>query len=356
LPTIIAIVIASLVLAFGNINYQDHGVEFLAAIWLAMVCSIYAVVANIGYIWLGLKGNLNLSGGSIAHTGFGLMLVGILISSSKKEVISWNTNGIFVPLGENKITGKAGENLTLIKGLPATMGNYNVIYESDSAHPKKSLWYYKIQFKSKTSNEQFTLTPNAFVNYKGNQGLMANPDAKHYWDYDIFTYITSLPDPEKNKDTASFKETLMNVGDTIFYTKGFAVLNRVKLNDAHPKYNFAANDTALVTTFTVYGADSSIHTSQPVLLIKDGKINSLPDTVLAQNIVLRANGVEENKIKVGIKESGSILQYITLKAYKFPFINLLWAGVIIMVTGIVISIIRRIQLNRSGKEIENLTL
>jgi cytochrome c-type biogenesis protein CcmF len=45
------------------------------------------------------------------------------------------------------------------------------------------------------------------------------------------------------------------------------------------------------------------------------------------------------------------MQYITLKAYNFPFINLLWAGVLIMVTGIIISISRRVQLNRSDREI-----
>src|SRR6476659_4116749 len=157
-PTIISLIISTLVLAFGNINYQEHGLGFLGAIWFAMVCSIYAIIANISYVWIGMNGKLKLSGGSISHLGFGLMLAGILISSSKKEVMSWNTSGIFVQLGEkNKITGEPGENLTLVKGLPTTMGNYNVTYESDSMHPKKSLWYYKIHFKSKTANEQFKL-------------------------------------------------------------------------------------------------------------------------------------------------------------------------------------------------------
>jgi cytochrome c-type biogenesis protein CcmF len=94
------LIISTLVLAFGNINYQEHGLGFLGAIWFAMVCSIYAIIANIAYVWIGMKGKLNLSGGSISHVGFGLMLAGILISSSKKEVMSWNTSGIFVQLGE----------------------------------------------------------------------------------------------------------------------------------------------------------------------------------------------------------------------------------------------------------------
>jgi cytochrome c-type biogenesis protein CcmF len=354
-PTIISLAISSLVLAFGDINYQGHGAGFLGAIWLAMVCSIYAVVANTAYIWLGMKGKLKLSGGSIAHIGFGLMLAGILISSSKKEILSWNTSGIFVPLGEGS-KEKPGENLTLVKGVPTTMSNYNVTYESDSMHPKKPLWYYKIHFSNKKNNEQFTLMPNAFINYKGNQGLMANPDAKHYWDHDIFTYITSLPDPEKNKDTSSFKPEILKKGDTAFYSNGFYVLEDLITKDNIPTGGLAPTDKIFMATIKVYSKNKTSYTSKPFLINKGENFFPVQDTVISENLIFQLNKVNSNDAEIGVRESTSILQYITLKAYKFPFINLLWAGVIIMVTGIIISIVRRVQLNKSGREIENLTL
>jgi cytochrome c-type biogenesis protein CcmF len=354
-PTIISLAVSSLALVFGNINYQGHGAGFLGAIWLAMVCSIYAVAANTAYIWLGMKGKLKLSGGSIAHVGFGLLLIGILISSSKKEILSWNTSGIFVPLGEGS-KEKPGENLTLVKGLPTTMGNYNVTYESDSMHPEKPLWYYKIYFKSKTGNDQFTLTPNAFINYKGNQGLMANPDAKHYWDHDIFTYITSLPDPEKNKDTSSFKPETLKKGDTAFYSNGFYVLEDLIAKDNIPTGGLAPTDKVFMATIKVYSKNKTSYVSKPFLIDKTGNFSPVQDTVTSENLIFQLNKVNGDKAELGVKESNSLLKYITLKAYKFPFINLVWAGVLIMVTGIIISIVRRVQLNKSGKELENLTL
>ena len=354
-PTVLSIAIASLVLALGNIDYKAKGFQFLGAIWLAMACSIYAVVANTAYIWLGMKGKLKLSGGSIAHVGFGLLLIGILISSSKKEILSWNTSGIFVPLGEGS-KEKPGENLTLVKGLPTTMGNYNVTYESDSMHPEKPLWYYKIHFKSKTGNDQFTLTPNAFINYKGNQGLMANPDAKHYWDHDIFTYITSLPDPEKNKDTSSFKPETLKRGDTAFYSNGFYVLEDLIAKDNIPTGGLAPTDKVFMATIKVYSKNKTSYISKPFLIDKTGNFFPVQDTVTSENLIFQLNKVNGDKAELGVKESNSLLKYITLKAYKFPFINLVWAGVIIMVTGIIVSIVRRVQLNKSGKELENLTL
>jgi cytochrome c-type biogenesis protein CcmF len=68
--------------------------------------------------------------------------------------------------------------------------------------------------------------------------------------------------------------------------------------------------------------------------------------VISQNLILAINSVQGDKVNMGIKEPNTILQYLTLKAYKFPYINLLWLGVIITVAGIIISMVRRIQLNR----------
>ena len=74
---------------------------------------------------------------------------------------------------------------------------------------------------------------------------------------------------------------------------------------------------------------------------------AIPDTLTAESLVLQLQKVNPDKsIELGIKESDALLQYVTLKAYKFPFINLLWLGVIITATGIIISMVRRIQLNR----------
>jgi cytochrome c-type biogenesis protein CcmF len=346
-PAFTALVIAGLILAFGGIDYREHGIGYLIAIWMALTAAVYAVVANASYIWLGLKGNLIRAGGAIAHVGFGMLLIGILISSSKKEVLSYNTSGIFVPLGEGS-KEKSGENLTLIKGLRTDMGKYWATYKSDSAHPQKQLWFYQIDFESKDGKENFSLKPNAFVNYKGNEGLMANPDSKHYWDHDIFTYVTSLPDPEKNKDTSSFKAQSLNIGDTLFYSRGFAVLENVTTKDNIPQPGFDPKDTASVASLTVYAQTGSKYPMNTLLINKGGQYLTSPDTVTAENLIVQLQKVNGNNVELGVKELNTVMQYLTLKAYKFPFINLVWAGTIIMVFGFLISMARRIQTNKAA--------
>jgi cytochrome c-type biogenesis protein CcmF len=348
-PTIIAAVVATLIVLFGNINYDKKGPVFQGSIWLAVVCSVYAIIANAAYIWLGLKGSLKLSGGSIAHAGFGMVLLGILISSSKKEILSYNTSGISVNFGEGA-KEKTGENLTLVKGLETDMGKYWVTYESDSAHPKKPLWFYRIRFKSKDGKENFVLQPNAFVNYKGNEGLMANPSSKHYWDHDVFTYITSLPDPTKEKDTASFKTYTIKPGDSIFYSRGYAILQSVKSKDSLPENIFGKNGSLYEAPIKIFSRTGTIYTVTSRLAAAKGETLLLSDTIPSENLILQFRKTNpNNSIELAVKESNSVMQYLTLKAYKFPFINLLWLGVLITASGIIISMVRRIQLNRATK-------
>ncbi len=347
IPTLIAVILSALILGFGDINYRKETGGFMAAIWIAVACSIYAIVANASYIWIGLKGKLRLSGGSVSHVGFGLVLLGILISSSKKEVLSNNINGIPAPLDKNE---NPTENLTLVKGLTVDMGKYSLTYEGDSSHPKKQLSFYKVKFKSKDGKEEFMLTPNSFVNYKGNEGLMSNPDSRHYWDHDVFTYITSISNPDQRGDTLKFQPHNMKQGDTVFYSRGFVILEQVKTKtDSLPEDLFGKDGRLEEAVLKVHAQTGSLYTVSPKLVYAKGDQLSIADTITAESLILQLQEVKADKsIVIGTKESNAVMDYITLKAYKFPFIRLLWYGVLITAAGIIISMVRRIRLNKEN--------
>ena len=188
--------------------------------------------------------------------------------------------------------------------------------------------------------------PDAFVNYKGNEGLMANPDAKHYWDHDVFAYITAMPDPEKNIDTSSFTKKIMQVGDSLFYSKGFMVLENVSSQANLPEELFGKDGKLYEAKMKVYSKTNSIYTSFTKLAIAKGAPLSIPDTVMAESLILELNNYNGKTAEIGFKESNTVMQYITLKAYKFPFIIILWMGTLIMALGFIISMVRRIQKNR----------
>jgi cytochrome c-type biogenesis protein CcmF len=98
-----------------------------------------------------------------------------------------------------------------------------------------------------------------------------------------------------------------------------------------PAGGLAPDDKVFTATIKVFSKNNTSYTSKPFLIDKGGSLYPIQDTVTSENLIFQLSKAEDNTAELGVKESNSIMQYITLKAYKFPFINLLWAGFIIMV-------------------------
>ena len=348
MPALIGLLIALAISIFGDIDYKKYGVGYLAAIHMSIFAAVFTVVANAWYIGAGVKGKMIKAGASVSHIGFGLVLLGVLISSSKKEILSWNTSGIMVNFGEQSQESSA-ENLTLVKGVPTDMGAYMVTYQGDSTHPLDPKRYFKVHFQYKNSAEGFTLYPDAFVNYKGNEQLIANPDSKHYLHKDVFTYITSLPNPEKNQDTATFREKKVRPGDTIFYSRGFMILESLGRTITRKNVPVQAGDSAFAANLTVYSMDSTRYKAEPVLIIRGNTLIPVTDTVISQSLVLAFAGAEADGVNLGVKESNAVLEYVTLKAYQFPAINVLWLGVLVMTFGFLLAMWNQVLKYRNNK-------
>ena len=353
LPFILAIVITTLLGIYYPITFYKQTQGFLAAIYAALFAGIFSAVANANYIWSGLKGKMKAAGASVAHIGFAILLVGILISSANKKVISSSAvNGINLPASKDPMTRQQDdptENLTLVRMLPAGMGPYEVTYIKDSLGQEKGRRFYELHFERKDAAtkkvvEQFTLWPDVYLMKDNN--MSSNPDTKNYLNRDVFTYVSFAINQDKKADTGQFRIIEMAEGDTAFYNNGFMILNRVIKNPDNERYHYKSTDAALMADITLYSKDSLHFRSLPLVAVDSLGLNHIDDTVYAQNIFLRFEGVKDlKKIKIGIKESDKIIDFITLKAYIFPYINLVWIGLVIMAIGIVMSAVRRAKLN-----------
>jgi cytochrome c-type biogenesis protein CcmF len=347
IPTLVALAIALLIAFFGNVDYDKKGIGFLVAIHLAIFSSVYAIVANAGYIWLGLKGKISAAGASVAHIGFGLMLMGVLISSGKKEILSWNKTGIAV--FQKTKTEDPAENTTLFKGIATDMGKYMVTYVKDTLNPRDRKRYFDIDFKAKDGSDSFKIYPNVQKNNKG-EGYAFNPASKGYWTKAIFVYITSF-DTESKKDTAAFRPQEIKKGDTVYYSNGFMVLDgisKVEANSGNPVLE--RGEQAVFLDMSITSKEGAKFKAKPGIAIKDSTIRFISDTTLAQNLVITFNKIidqQTGKLEIGVKESKSLTPLLTLKVLQFPMIKLLWLGVAVMVIGCIMSIVQRVR--RKGK-------
>ncbi len=343
LPTLLSLIITLLLIFLYEVHYTKKGIGFQIAIHLAIFSAVYTIIANTSYIWLVLKGKIKASGASVAHIGFGLVLLGILISSGKKTILSWNKTGITV-LEKTKQEDPA-ENTTLFKGIATDMGKYMVTYVADTLNPRDRKRYFEINFKPKNGGEGFNIYPDVIKNNKGD-GFSANPDAKHYLTKDIFVYITSFKEDDKGADTTTFRSKELKVGDTVFYSNGFLILNKVVVNPANKKDKFFEGETAMFLDVDVVSKEGSRFNAFPGIAMKNGTLREITDTIVAQGVVLKFNKVVDQntgKLEIGVKESKTLTTLLTLKVLEFPMIKFLWLGVVLVVIGSIMSMVQRIK-------------
>jgi cytochrome c-type biogenesis protein CcmF len=352
LPTGIALASIVLIAVFYPIQYRrtPPNVVFTGVLYLSLFAAIYAAVANTAYIWSVLKGQMKAAGSALSHAGFALMLAGMIITSGNKKTISDNrVTGINLRTGVDPQTKQQDnplENLTLVRQVPTRMGPYEVTYLKDSTGQEKGRKFYQLLFEkkdpaTKAVSERFFLYPDVYL-MKGN-GMSSNPDTRMYATKDVFTYITYALNDKGEEDTASFRVKALSDGDTLFYSKGYVVFNGVTKNPATNKFNLPNTGATLLADLTVVSKDSLRYRATPMIQVSDNDVVQTDDTVYAQNLYLRFAGVEDNKVKIGIKESDKLIDFIALKAYIFPYINLVWVGLVVMALGLLLSLIRRLQ-------------
>jgi len=339
-PTIISVLISLAISIFGNIDYDNFGIGFLAAIHLAIFASVYTVVGNAGYIWTGLSGKLKAAGASVAHVGFGMMMVGILISSAKKDVLSINRVNPLNFGSESK--EKGNENLTLFKGVKTDMGKYWATYTADSSEDNGKKMLFHVLMEKKDGSEKFSLYPDLIKNTKGQEGFSNNPDAKHYWNRDIFSYISYADKLDEGEDTTQFKSTSVKVGDTLYYSAGYMTLDKVTLNPNEGKYKFSERDTALMAQVTIRGVDGTTYIAKPVYYVENNQSKYILDTVFSQGLAIgMSRVVDKDHVEISVKESSRLAPFVALKVLQFPFINLLWLGTVVMIVGFGMAAYRR---------------
>jgi len=274
----------------------------------------------------------------------------MLISAGNEKIISEEKFKNFnIPMGIDpltKQTDNAAENLNLVRHLPTPMADYEVTYLNDSTGHETGRRFYHLLFERKDAatkkvKEKFVLNPDVYVMKDNN--MSSNPDTKSYLTHDVFTYVSYALNPEKEADTASFKEYEVAEGDTMFYSKGFIVFNKAVKNPEANKFNIPIKGPAVIADLTVVSKDSNRFDATPMLLIEDSTLRRVDDTVFAQNLYLKFANVNPvtNKIKIGVKESDKMIDFVTVKAYIFPYINLVWLGLIIMSIGIAVSMVAR---------------
>ncbi len=307
---------------------------------LLLFTSMFAIVGNFTY-WRRVLGfNLYKSGTTIAHIGFGLIVLGALISNAKKEIISQNKTYIAKNVPSN-------ENIYLEEGDTVAMGDYFVTF--NGMRKEKDLFLFDVDYFERNEagelEKSFELSP--FVRENKIMGNAAEPSTKHYFHKDIYSYVAFFPKKVSEKDEyLNEASTDISPGDSVIYSNYFVKLDSLvvlsNLNDIHlDKANLA-----LSAHFTITDMTGAKYKTEAFYTIVENQIQPIPGFVepLGLRVTFTNIKVDEQKVEIKFAEHKSkVKDYIIMQAIVFPYINILWIGIILMFFGTLIALTQRVK-------------
>jgi len=376
-PTMLALLTTALVVLLTR--YFGHAMSGPYVVLL--LAGLFAIMTNASTLFGLWRRGVTLSGGAVAHLGIALMLLGILGSAGYSNTISRNVSGKLISremndkdneenvlLWRNETGAMNGYDVTYtgqyfdVPGVPdyvnttllyRTDDEYKAVARADIKGNGQTLYrtgdtltirpentYYRVEYKDKKTGQQFTLYPRAQVNEEMG-GLLASPALQRFWDHDIYSHISSVPDPRKEIPWSPAIPHELSVGDTLFLNDYFAVFRAIEQAHEVPGIKLLPGDIALQADMIVTGERGKQYHAHPVFLLRDREVGHVPEIVEDLGLKLTLDQIDPVKGKFTFAISTTGKDYIILKATEKPFINLLWGGTLLMGFGLVLSMRQR---------------
>jgi cytochrome c-type biogenesis protein CcmF len=367
-PYVISVLLSAAVIVLAKVYDWKYIIIVLAG--------MFTIVANAVILAKLLKkSTFKLTGGSLAHIGLGMILIGIMFSSGYSDVISMNMSGLTYSNSWEDEMNK--EHVLLWINKPTQMKDYTVVYRgrqkkvvgvpeyvpakllesTGNVNEALALADYKDYFKKgdvvnlvleendyfkidylQNETLKFSLSPMSQFN-EGMGGLISSPDSKIYLNRDLYTYVAAMndyadPDWKEDENYEVSPGEQFHIADFVTYFDGAEVLKEID------GYTLQEGDVAVKAKLRVLDYDVE-KLLEPTFIIRNNQVGKLPviDTELGLKISLENILPEQNKFVFKVNQYQK--DYVVMKAIVKPYINVLWIGTIIMLIGFTVAIFRR---------------
>jgi cytochrome c-type biogenesis protein CcmF len=290
----------------------------------------FSLMANLEVGRRIVKGNPKYAGGAIAHVGLAMMFLGFVSSSvyDQKETVS---------LYQGRSTNVLGYNLTYTGYSPidAEKFAFHVDVERNGSRRVVSPIMYHSEFT---------------------QGLMRNPDVMNLITRDFYVAPLSLEQPE-NAGASSTQQLELRKGQTArlgeltftFLDFDFPVMEKAAMLEGREVRIGALLEVApegekpvRLTPYKVLGGGSTKDLPASFGERYEVSIAGMtPDRDNSENSTVRLAVLDKGK--AGSPEDTPDVDILVVEASIKPYINLVWNGVIVIIVGFIVTIVRRSQ-------------
>ena len=326
----------------GSLN-QASLLDGLSSFWstnalgilllLLTFVAFFAFYGNLIVFWRVVRGNLKMAGGSLAHVGFAVFVLGIIASSGFSNPIVRDTG---VQIGESR------DNFILALGETRVINGYTVSYTGHGTDEEGKPTY-ELEFVD-PRGRSFTSSP---VVYKSSSDQwIQNPDTHTFLEKDLFITVTpnimfSSGDESGGTQLNLARGDSAVVGDNAFLIK--FVDYDVDGVQAHQTDSTEIAVGAVLEITNLQTLET--RELKPVYMIMQNRsVNIIPVRDEEWGLALGFTGmnVDNGAITLQVEGIESVPEdWLVVQASEKPFINFVWIGFIILSFGFCLSIYRR---------------
>lgn len=312
--------------------------------YILLFSGLFGASANLHYFIKNLRKKFKLSGAAIAHFGFGLIMVGLVVALANSSVISKNVSGLaYSPDVADSTFNRYNVRMNI--GEPVPMGDYTLTYlgrQQDSINFYYHIRYERFDPKTGEVKETFVLRPHLMDH--PDMGIIANPATKRYLTRDIFTHISSVPINSLKEDVTQPKLETHTIakGDSFWTSSGLVIFEGfTPVSDGHA--------FSVIANLKLRRLDST-YTVEPVYTLQDNRSEFTEARIEPLNFTIALTKIEPDK---GFTfQTLEVEDWVIMKAIVFPFINLLWLGIVMTIAGVLIVLRKRVlEYRRSARTI-----
>lgn len=303
---IVPMLMATAITVFAAIEYNFGFADLPLTTLLFVSCAV--VTANLWYWIKHYRYRITEIGAPLAHVGFGVMVLGIVISQARQDIISKSTNGTDVRvLGDDYDVRKEAH---LYRNDTTLIGNYFILFNDKFGKDNKIYWQleffeaqprnysvgdtvrhhtglgyvaephqassefgndYKAgkwvplfaqkrsffeypQWQSKSPGKKlFELHPHVQLTPTGESGSN-EPGTKHYWNRDVFVYLRGAElelDDDLHHSSYAFKKTF-SMRDTVHVPYYFVIPDSIYPVTNKEDYMLMTQDSVVAIRFRVH--------------------------------------------------------------------------------------------------------
>ncbi|HEU5292665.1 MAG TPA: cytochrome c biogenesis protein CcsA [Cyclobacteriaceae bacterium] len=379
-PLIATLLVSVIIINVGKVYNLKYS--------LLLFAGLFTVFANAKILYSVFKSSPTLSGGAIAHIGVGMMLVGVMFSSGYSKVVSLNNTGMLI---SKQLTEEVNrENLLLFVNEPRTMAGYEIEYKGERFEPRDKRGYvsktdveltndkyhvvakreikykgermfkagdrfeiypentyYEIEFR-KDGKHEFTLMPRVQVNER--MGNVASPDISHSTNLDLYTHVSLPMTDEIKEDWSEREEVLVKRGKDFFANDYVSTVEQMTRVYAIGGEKLDSSYVAVKASIRIKG-EREEYVAEPIIIYgSNARGGIIPDAIPELGLKLSILNIhpETDEISVGIQSRQK--DWVVIKALEKPFVNVLWLGTLVLMTGFGVAMFRRFREFNKMKE------